>query len=575
MGALRAALDALPLRLRLIAAGGVVQLVAVACLLWGSTDLLDRTLGAQVSDQVRLVAALLDPAVTPALAARDYATLQQTLDQVRNDDPVRYLVLHDHRGRPVVTSGWNLADPLPARENGVAPDALERLDTTLHLAVPVVLAGQPLGRLDIGLSTHRLRAARSEFLRRSTAIATTALLVSMVAFAIIALAITRRLARLAQASQRVAQGHFDVTVAVTGTDEIGRLATGFNTMAVTIQQRVAALEHSERCQHELLDSLREQHARLTTLLGALRSGILFVDGDGRVLYANPAFVQLWSLGDEGDMAGRTLGELLPRLRQRVMPDDAAHFLDPGAGSGRLSGGMGVGSTTALSPLRTLDGRRISQRLQLVAAEAPERGWLWCHDDVTLECQARQHAWEALHDPLTRLLNRRGIDNALDHALHDRQQHGTPLTLMFIDLDDFKRANDLGGHRTGDEILVAVGRVLTSLQVSGPCQRLVAARLGGDEFAVLCADLHPDTAAVLAQQVIDSVTRMRFSSGPHTLRIGCSIGLADALPQESADALVARADAAMYRAKQQGKNGWVRHGRSPSPRSCDQAGAACH
>lgn len=545
------------LRLRLILAGGLVQLVAAALLLAGGLRVLDGMLAAQVSDQVRQVATLLDQAIAPGLAQRDWATLQQTLDLVRNDDPVRYLVLHDHRGRPVVASGRPLEAPLPARDHADRlADLLVREDATLHLSVPVVMAGQPLGRLDLGLCTLRQREARADFMRRSLAIAAIGLALSMGLFAAIAFAVTRHLARLARASQRVAAGDLHTQVRVASNDEIGRLAACFNLMAATLRQRVAALEASEQRQHELLDATREQHARLTLLLSSIRSGILFVDGQGGILYANASFLQLWAL-DEEELAGQPLATLLPRLRDRLLPGEA----------GRLEVSPDACGCTALHPeLHTLDGRVIAQRVQRVSAEDASRGFLWFLDDVTLERQARQHAWEALHDPLTRLLNRRGMDHALARARAERDEGGAPLTLMFIDLDDFKRANDLGGHRTGDDILVAVARTLTTLAAAMPCgaARFVAARMGGDEFAVLCRGVGPDEAAGLAQRVIDAVARLRFTAGAHTLQVGCSIGIAGG-PQDAGDdaeALVARADAAMYRAKQRGKNRWACHPADP-------------
>jgi diguanylate cyclase len=163
-----------------------------------------------------------------------------------------------------------------------------------------------------------------------------------------------------------------------------------------------------------------------------------------------------------------------------------------------------------------------------------------------------------------------MDDVLGRALRERQDSGAPLALMFIDLDDFKRANDLGGHRTGDEILVAVARALTSLAAAHPpCStggRITSARLGGDEFAVLCRGLDTQEAGTMAQRIIDTVARMRFTAGPHTLQVGCSIGVAGC-PQDCDDdpaELVACADAAMYRAKQQGKNRWARRDDAAAP-----------
>jgi diguanylate cyclase (GGDEF)-like protein len=529
------------LRTRLIATGGLVQLAAAAVLLLGSIGLLQRTLTAQASDQIRQIGALLDQAIAAPLAQRDYATLQQTLDLVRNDDPIRYLVLLDHRGKLVVASGWEPTRPLPPRDQGAID--LDRTDTTLHLEVPIVLADQPLGRIELGLSTQRLRDARTAFLQRSLGIAVAALALSMAVFAAVAFAITRHLARLAVASQRVATGDFDVSVPVVTQDEIGRLGASFNTMAATIKQRVAALEDSEHRQRLHLAAAREEQARLATLLGAMRHGILFVDAQQQILYANAAFSQLWAL--QGGLAGQRLDDLVPTLRNRVVAADAAH-LD--------AMHQATCCDATVRELRTVDGRLIVQRRQSITEGNAASGCLWFHEDVTLERQAQQHAWEAVHDPLTGLLNRRGLHEALERTLALAARDGVPMALMFIDLDDFKRANDLGGHHAGDEILVAVARALSAQTRPGD----TTARLGGDEFAVLCPGLTAEPAGHLAERLVAAVEHLRFTTASGlVLQVGCSIGIAlSPLHARTGDDLVACADGAMYRAKQRGKNGWV-------------------
>jgi diguanylate cyclase (GGDEF)-like protein len=341
----------------------------------------------------------------------------------------------------------------------------------------------------------------------------------------------------------VATGDFDVSVPVVTQDEIGRLGASFNTMAATIKQRVAALEDSEHRQRLHLAAAREEQARLATLLGAMRHGILFVDAQQQILYANAAFSQLWAL--QGGLAGQRLDDLVPTLRNRVVAADAAH-LD--------AMHQATCCDATVRELRTVDGRLIVQRRQSITEGNAASGCLWFHEDVTLERQAQQHAWEAVHDPLTGLLNRRGLREALERTLSLAARDGVPMALMFIDLDNFKRANDLGGHRAGDEILVAVARALSAQTRPGD----TTARLGGDEFAVLCPGLTAEPAGHLAKRLVTAVEHLRFTTASGlVLQVGCSIGIAlSPLHACTGDDLVACADGAMYRAKQRGKNGWM-------------------
>ncbi len=529
-----------PLRRKLVLACLLVQLVAGGALVFASTRLLQRTLIDQAQVQTRQVLDLLEQAIATPMAQRDYATLQQTLDLVRQGNTIAYLVLWDHRGKSMAASGWDESRPLPPRDTGT-PD-LDRADKTLHLSAPIRMAGQALGRVDLGLATDQLREARRDFLQRSLAIAAGALVASLLVLGTIALAVTRHLAGLAQATRRVAQGDFDVQVPVTTGDEIGTLANSFNAMALALKERVAALEHSEMQQKLHLQAAREEQSRLTTLLGAMPGGIVFVDGEGHVLYANAAFARLWSIPDIAP--GHMLADVVPSLRHQVEPADAP-LID--AMGQPLGAGMGH------RELRTRDGRIVVQRMQPIARGTLSGGCIWFHDDVTRDRRTQQRAQQALHDALTALLNRRGLEEALQSALPLAEADGLPVSLLFIDLDDFKQANDTGGHRTGDDILVAVARTLSAQMRKGD----TVARLGGDEFAVLCPGMDTADASALAARLVESVAGLRFAVADQApLRVGCSIGVATFPADARSDGdLLACADAAMYEAKRGGKNSW--------------------
>src|SRR5690606_5029875 len=163
---------------------------------------------------------------------------------------------------------------------------------------------------------------------------------------------------------------------------------------------------------------------------------------------------------------------------------------------------------------------------------------------------RQLKHEALHDALTGLPNRTLFLQRLGQALAAYRQDGRKLfAVLFLDLDRFKVINDSVGHLVGDELLVEVGRRLGN---SSSAQDTVA-RLGGDEFAVLLSGIgHVDEAIAHAQRLID-VLDAPISLGEKALFTSTSIGIALAAPQyRSPEELLRDADAAMYRAKAEGR-----------------------
>ncbi|AGL19672.1 bifunctional diguanylate cyclase/phosphodiesterase [Actinoplanes sp. N902-109] len=171
-----------------------------------------------------------------------------------------------------------------------------------------------------------------------------------------------------------------------------------------------------------------------------------------------------------------------------------------------------------------------------------------------EGQERLHH-QAYHDPLTGLANRALFRERLVLALDAHRHRGTPMALVFADLDDFKLINDSFGHAMGDRLLRAIAGRLTAC-VGGAD---LVARLGGDEFAVLlerrAAEADPIGRAILA------ALREPFEIDGHTVGISASLGLVLPEPGDrdiSADTLLRRADAAMYTSKRRGKNAIVRY-----------------
>jgi len=153
-------------------------------------------------------------------------------------------------------------------------------------------------------------------------------------------------------------------------------------------------------------------------------------------------------------------------------------------------------------------------------------------------------WEAGHDPLTGLANRRVINEMLQRASADRS--GSRWSVYFIDLDDFKKVNDALGHAAGDELLRTLAERISS--VVGP--RDVVGRFGGDEL-IIVSSLASDQ---LADRVLAVVRRPAMLGGAE-LTVTCSVGIALLAPGEDPDEVVHRANEAMYSAKRSGRDRW--------------------
>jgi len=156
----------------------------------------------------------------------------------------------------------------------------------------------------------------------------------------------------------------------------------------------------------------------------------------------------------------------------------------------------------------------------------------------------------ISDELTGTANRRGLERDFTRAFYDRRRNNRPFCLILFDLDGFKKVNDVLGHMAGDRLLIDLAEKLR--RNIRPTDTL--ARWGGDEFVILTAG-RLDQVAVLAERVRKEVTETSFGSGNDDPRNGITLsgGISDCRDEDDLDALLLRADQAMYRAKEQGGN----------------------
>jgi diguanylate cyclase (GGDEF)-like protein/PAS domain S-box-containing protein len=317
---------------------------------------------------------------------------------------------------------------------------------------------------------------------------------------------------------------------------------------------ISELKASEAKALDYLAGAEAERARLQALLSAMNLGILFVGADQRVIYHNPAFNHIWLLPENVNLIGQSAKVIFAQSACELT--QAEQYRD-------YIGDVLSRQTDADSfEILASDGRVVTQLSYAVRdRDARFIGHLWVYEDVTSERQtAEQLLYLAERDALTGLYNRHRFQNELERMLAESGRLtgllGVSSALLYFDLDEFKTINDHFGHTAGDSMLVRVAG-----EVSGLIRRNeMLFRLGGDEFAILMPSADMAQAEVLAERVVRAIAQIpfRFAEQAHsqTLHISSSLGIA-LYPLHAADQdqLVACADAAMYQAKQAGKNAW--------------------
>ena len=307
--------------------------------------------------------------------------------------------------------------------------------------------------------------------------------------------------------------------------------------------RTGALVSRNRRTEELI---REQRERAQVTLEAIRDAVVTVAADGTVDYANPAAASL---------LGRPPSQLCNRhIRSvcRFVDQDSFGEL-PHPALAALGSGRGVRFGRNALLVRH-DSRELcidGSAEPIFATDAATRGAVLVFRDVGVErATALQLGYQASHDSLTGLINRREFERVVTEVLETRRDGPDDNVLLFLDLDQFKVINDTCGHAAGDELLRRVGGLLgASLRSTD-----VLARLGGDEFGVLLRGCPLEHALGVAEDLRRAVADFRFVCDRGSFSIGVCIGvvnLGEGLRGYSE--VFGAADRACYLAKECGRN----------------------
>jgi diguanylate cyclase (GGDEF)-like protein/PAS domain S-box-containing protein len=313
-----------------------------------------------------------------------------------------------------------------------------------------------------------------------------------------------------------------------------------------LEATVAELREAQAVQHEYLTRAQDEHARLSALLAAMDIGILFVSHDDKVVYCNPAFTRIWMIPPGTQLIGKH--------PQDALAISACVLAHPEEQAQRILREPADGGISGVLEIQMADRRLVNQQGHAVEdVYGRPVGYLWIFADVTRERQtADQLIYLAERDSLTGLYNRHRFNEELARMIADAERNQSRVALLFFDLDDFKYINDTFGHRAGDAMLIRVAG-----EVAGQVRRNeIFSRLGGDEFAILVPDISDEMLRVLAERITHSIATVRFQFEGQNLRLTSSLGIT-VFPDHADNAvdLIARADTAMYQAKEAGKNAW--------------------
>lgn len=297
---------------------------------------------------------------------------------------------------------------------------------------------------------------------------------------------------------------------------------------------------------KLIRRLSEEKERVQVTLRSIGDGVMTTDTDGKVTFLNPVAERLtgWrsseasqhAIGEVLQLLDESTGELLQDPIRQCLGAARPLVIDGDTVLIGRSGDQEYSVEVTMSPILDADRRALGMVVVI-------------HDVTELRGMARAMSYQANHDPLTGLVNRREFEVRLWQALETARAQRLKHAMCYLDLDQFKLVNDTCGHVAGDELLKQLSHLL-SRRVR---ETDTLARLGGDEFGLLVNDCTLEQAREMAESLCMLVRDFRFAWEDKIFTIGVSIGLVPVDGSSTPTDLLSAADAACYVAKDLGRN----------------------
>ncbi len=397
----------------------------------------------------------------------------------------------------------------------------------------------PIGNVIVTLSKRRANEQQREVLTNGLLVTFAVFLVTVLVAMRLISGVARPLEAIIDVVDAVRDGELDRRVNTMATGEVGVLKDGVNAMTTALQDA----RRRERKMSE--DAIYLEKVKAQVTLESIGEGVITTDTNGGITYLNQAAATLAGL-DMEQVKGHHLNDVF-KVKLRKTRENFEYPVQQCLKEGRT-----IRHESSICLVRE-DGEEYVIRdtaTPICDRENKVIGMVLVIQDFShIQKMSDQLMYQASHDDLTNLYNRRAfethINSLLNSGVGEHRQHA----MCYIDLDQFKVVNDTCGHAAGDELLKQVSHTLhESLR-----QTDVVARLGGDEFGVLFGDCSLPKATELAESLRKRVVSLRFAWEDYRFEIGASIGLVPFDETASLTRIMVAADAACYIAKDKGRN----------------------
>jgi diguanylate cyclase (GGDEF)-like protein/PAS domain S-box-containing protein len=398
---------------------------------------------------------------------------------------------------------------------------------------------QPLAWVSVSLSHEQVRQRRLEIIRNDVLLTSLAIILASFFAIYLASTVSNPLMRLTGAVSRIRDGDLDIHIPTDSGGEMSVLEQSINDMTTALR---LAREESRRYAE---DALHLEQIKAKTTLEAITEGVITTDANGHITYLNPAAEELLETSRT-----EAEGQALDQIYKIKSHDTRRPVRFP------VEECLARGATIHHETVILTKSDQSEHLIRDTATPIFDRSRkisgmvLVFHDFSKVKILSEQLIYQATHDELTGLLNRRAFESHLENLLDAQVEESSARhAVCYIDLDQFKTVNDTCGHVAGDELLKLVSQEIRTLIRAHD----VLARLGGDEFGIVLQDCPKEKAVEIATQICESIKQIDFAWQEHRFRIGASIGLVSfGGNRHNLSDILITADTACYAAKDQGR-----------------------
>ncbi|MGD9388889.1 MAG: EAL domain-containing protein [Thioalkalispiraceae bacterium] len=395
-----------------------------------------------------------------------------------------------------------------------------------------------IGHVRLIMSLAKSRMLKRQIIKDGVFLAIISTLATILVALLFARSITKPIQTIKQGVDLIGKGNLHHRIPIKKKGEIADLADGINKMSASLE--IAQIKEKQRAEDKLF--IEKTKAQIT--LQAIGEGVITTDTNGLITYLNPAAEHLTGFSMQYAL-NKPLSSIF-RIKESATNKNIDYpIMDCINAAKKIhheSNYILMRNDDAEYAIRETATPLFNKEQKVVGAV------LVFHDFTSIKKMSDVLTYQATHDDLTGLINRRAFETRIESIINNLKPDQTH-TLCYVDLDQFKIVNDTCGHVAGDNLLkIVANNVQQKIRRND-----LFARIGGDEFAMVLVDCNIQKAHALAESIKNTISGIPFTWDNHSFKIGCSIGIVQITSDSNLTDIMIAADTACYIAKEKGRN----------------------